>query len=742
MLSKILSIHGHTAINNMAIVIISLTLINCSGGGNNTAAVTAQPSTAVATRAISPGAECPAGGIQVDSGIDENGNGKLDTSEIDNSQTVCNGVNGADGVAGADGLDGANGMDGANGLSALVNQSNEAAGKNCPFGGVRFEVGIDSNNNGQLDTREITATEFICQPQNPLADNARLDGIQLSSGPLDQLFQSSQTEYSAGITYLTTSLRVTAFSEDENASLSINGVATASGSASEPVALSEGGNNIDIKVTAEDGVTVRNYHISVVRQGLQSFAQRAYVKASNTNGGDSFGDSVAIFGDTLAVGAPREDSISIGINGDSQADNSAAFAGAVYVFTRNRGIWSQQAYFKASNTDAGDRFGSSVALSDNTLIVGAPREDSNSMGINKGGQADNSVGNSGAVYVFTRNEGAWSQQAYIKASNTDTNDRFGSSIALSGNTLAVGALFEDNNGVGINSAGQADNSATDSGAVYIFTRNAGLWNQQAYIKASNTDINDRFGASIALSGNTLAVGAIFEDSNSLGINSGGQADNSADGSNSGAVYVFTRNAGLWSQQAYIKASNTGAGDRFGWSVDLSAETLVVGAINESSNGTGINSGSQSDNSGFSSGAAYVFTRNAGVWSQQAYIKASNADVNDQFGYSVALSGETLVVGAFGEDSNGTGINSGSQADNSALNPGAAYVFTRNAGAWSQQAYIKASNTDAGDQFFNLALSGDTLVVGASSEDSNGTGINGASQADNSAGGSGAVYVFR
>ena len=148
------------------------------------------------------------------------------------------------------------------------------------------------------------------------------------------------------------------------------------------------------------------------------------------------------------------------------------------------------------------------------------------------------------------------------------------------------------------------------------------------------------------------------------------------------------------QQAYLKASNTDAGDAFGSSVAVSGDTVVVGAQRESSNATGVN-GDQSDNSAAVAGAAYVFVRNGTTWTQQAYLKASNTEANDLFGISVAVSGDTVVVGADFEASNATGVN-GNQADNSASGAGAAYVFVRNGTTWSQQAYLKASNTDAGD----------------------------------------------
>ena len=470
-----------------------------------------------------------------------------------------------------------------------------------------------------------------------------------------------------------------------------------------------------------------------------------YVKSSNTGINENI-SSVAMSadGNTLAMGAYGEDSNATGIGGN-QADNSAPDSGAVYVFTRSGGVWSQQAYVKASNTDPGDSFGISVALSadGNTLAVGAIGEDNIARGI--GNQADNSFQNAGAVYVFTRSSGTWSQQAYVKASDVRPIDLFGTSVSLSadGNTLAVGAPGEDSGSTGINGE-QFNNDAGDSGAVYVFIRSASTWSQQAYVKASNTELGDRFGGRLSLSsdGNTLAVAASGESSNATGIG-GNQANNSA--FLSGAVYVFTRNASNWSQQAYVKASNTQQNDSFGSSLALSGDgnTLAVGADWEGSNATGIN-GNQISRLAVASGAVYVYIRSAGTWSQQAYLKASNTGAADRFGGHVALStdGNTLAVGATGESSDATGF-AGSQTNNSASGSGATYVFTRSASTWSQQAYVKASNTQEGDFFGgNVALSadGNTLAVTASGEDSSATGIGG-NQADNASPNAGAIYIY-
>jgi hypothetical protein len=196
-----------------------------------------------------------------------------------------------------------------------------------------------------------------------------------------------------------------------------------------------------------------------------------YLKASNAQEGDRFGTSIALSADggTLAVGASLEAGSATGVGGD-EADDGAANSGAVYVFTRSGGGWSQQAYVKASSTGAGDGFGRSVALSadGDTLAVGARAEDSGATGID-GDETDNGAANSGAVYVFTRSAGAWSQQAYVKASNAEEVDEFGSALALSadGNTLAVGAPRESSSATGIGGE-QADDSASSSGAVYLY----------------------------------------------------------------------------------------------------------------------------------------------------------------------------------------------------------------------------------------------------------------------------------
>jgi len=430
-----------------------------------------------------------------------------------------------------------------------------------------------------------------------------------------------------------------------------------------------------------------------------------YFKASDTAEEDWFGSVVALSadGNTLAV----------------------AGGNTVHIFRFDGASWSFQVNVVPENSEFGDAYGSAIDLSadGNTLAVGAESENSSATGIG-GDQNDNATESSGAVYVFRFDGTGWSEEAYIKASNTGENDFFGSAVALSadGDALAVGADYEGSNATGTN-GDQFNDLAPYSGAVYVFGFDGIEWSQRSYIKASDTQRNDFFGWSVALNadGATLAVGAL-----------------------AGTVYVFRLNGIDWSQQDFIQGSNTEANDFFGTAIALSANgnTLVAGADWEGSNTAGVN-GDQDNNLASQSGAAYVFRFDGTDWSQQAYIKASNTGAGDRFGAAISLSegGTVLAVGAYPEDSNATGID-GDESDNSADGAGAAYVFHFDGQDWSQQAYVKASNTGL-DRFgvtISLSADGETLAVGAPQESSDATGIGG-DQNDNSLANAGAVYLY-
>jgi len=356
--------------------------------------------------------------------------------------------------------------------------------------------------------------------------------------------------------------------------------------------------------------------IYIFRRTGVIWTQEAYLKAPNAEAYDNFGFSVAVAGDTVAVGAYPEDSNQTTITNGATAspDNSAPNAGAVYIFRRTGVTWVQEAYLKAPNAEAGDQFGFSVAVSGDTVAVGAYFEDSNQTTITNGptASANNSTPYAGAVYVFRRTGVNWAQEAYLKAPNAEAGDSFGKSVAVSGDTVAVGAYAEDSNQTTITNGPNAspDNSASGAGAVYVFRRTGVTWAHEAYLKAPNTERFDSFGVSVAVSGDTVAVGASFEDSNQTTITNDAtaSADNSAD--HAGAVYIFRRTGVTWTHEAYLKAPNAEASDRFGYSVAVSGDTVAVGGYAEDSNQTTITNGTtaSADNSASSAGAVYIFVR--------------------------------------------------------------------------------------------------------------------------------------
>jgi len=385
----------------------------------------------------------------------------------------------------------------------------------------------------------------------------------------------------------------------------------------------------------------------------------------------------------------------------------------------------------------------------------------------------------GSAYIFFYDGSRWIQQAKLKGSHEAAGVPygFGCAVALSGdgNTVAAAAVLDDSLATGIYPAGTRPDpgagTAPQAGAVYVFRRTGNAWAEEAFIKASNTGANDSFGRSLVLSrdGRTLAAGAIGEDSNAAGPFQAlphGAEDNEL-APDSGAVYVFARDGNdAWSQQAYLKAADVKGSDWFGAELAIAddGDTLAVAAPNEDSAGIGAGDSGALDDCGAGqgpvnclpdSGAVYVFVRDGSdVWSQQVYLKASNPGQSDALGSALALSGDgnVLVAGAPFEDSAATLVG-GNQDDESAANSGAVYQFRRAGTAWSQERYFKASNTEAGtapasaDRFgAAVALSGDgsILAVGAPYEDSYVSGINvpvtGAAR--NSAGDSGAAYVYR
>ena len=503
--------------------------------------------------------------------------------------------------------------------------------------------------------------------------------------------------------------------------ITVNNIPVISGSASAPIAMLFNTNNeIDVVVTSTWNASISKTYTLNGKRGLTT--QEAYIKKDTTPVDlDQFGKAIAIYGNTLVVGAEN-------INGNR---------GSVYVFIRdNDGTWSQQQALSLSGGTSGDLFGSSVAIADDTIVVGARGKNNNV----------------GQAYIFTRNSGVWTQEQANLVAWSTTNHYFGQSAAIYGKTVSGVTTYTIVIG--------ANGLITEHGGAYIFVGSGSNWAQGTFLQASNADAGDAFGYSVSILGDNIAIGAYKEASSATGVHAYNDVADQIknDAPNAGAVYLFGIVGGVWSEQLYIKASNTKTDNWFGYSVKIAGNYLVVGAPKEDSNSSGIG-GSQTQTGNplvdkVDSGAVYVFVKDSnGLFTQDSYIKASNSDTGYHFGSSLdgAISNSTgvLVVGAPGENSSYTGLSDGSNTDESAPSSGAAYVIVKETnGIRFQLAYVKASNTDTNDAFGSaVACNGNTIVVGAPHEQSDAFGINCSGQdphcqSDNSIiDGAGAVYTF-
>lgn len=320
---------------------------------------------------------------------------------------------------------------------------------------------------------------------------------------------------------------------------------------------------------------------------------------------------------------------------------------------------TQQAKITAIDSSPFDQFGIPV-LDGDTALVGVQLDDDRGS-------------DSGSVYVYGRDGAGWTLDAKLRASDGDSSDRFGNSVALDGDTAVVGAFLEDDKGF-------------DAGAAYVFVRSGGVWTQQAKLRASDGASSDWFGFSVAVSGDTVVVGSRLDDPK---------------GTDSGSAYVFTRTGTQWTEQAKIVPADGAGSDHFGYRVEVQGDTALVTAL-------------QDDDKGPDSGSAYIFERSAGVWTQQAKLVASPGAAFDNFGISSAFEGDRVLIGAYLDDDFGT-------------DSGAAFMFSRTAGIWTQEARLHASGAAQGDQFgVSVSLSGDRAVIGARFDDTAGINSNGGS----------------
>ena len=370
---------------------------------------------------------------------------------------------------------------------------------------------------------------------------------------------------------------------------------------------------------------------------------------------DNLGYAVALSGDTALVGDPYK---TVGDQGH---------VGAVYVYTWSGTSWSQQAELTDPDAAGGDYFGASVALSGDTALVGA------------WGATVNGQGSAGKAYIFTRSGGSWTQQAVLNDPDTTYEDYFGTSVALAGDTALIGAPSTTVGGQNY------------AGVVYIYIGSGGSWTQQAVLHDPDAANGDNFGTSLALSGNTALVG---DPNKTVGEES------------AGAAYVYTGSGASWTQEAELSASDASGADHFGASVALAGNTALIGAFDKTVAGQNY------------AGAAYIYGRSGASWTQQAELSDPDAASGDNFGSSVALAGNTALVGAPEKTVGGV------------LQCGAAYVYSHTGASWPQQAELSDPNAGDGDYFgSSVALYAyrDTALVGAWGKTANGVDGSGAAE---------------
>ncbi len=370
----------------------------------------------------------------------------------------------------------------------------------------------------------------------------------------------------------------------------------------------------------------------------QTFRQEDQLEPAAAAAADQFGSSVDISGLTAIVGSPLD------------STSGGTRAGSATVFVLTAGSWSEEQSLEAQDAAAEDRFGIRVAIDGDTAVVGADHD------------ATNAGTRAGSAYVFVRSGSTWTQQQKLEASDAAPLALFGRSVAVDDDTVVVGAPGAD----------------SDRGAAYVFVRNGVVWTEEQKLEANDGDAGDQLGMSVAVLGDDTVVGAALADGNA---------------SRSGAAYFYTRSSGSWTQEQKLEANDGAANDEFGWSVGMAVDTVVIGANWDT------------HSAGSSAGSAYVFSRAAGSWTQDQKLIAGDATAGDMFGMAVSIDGNTVVVGAPGADAP------------TLSDAGAAYVFARDATSWSQEDKLEASDSGAGDEFGKAVdLDGDHALVGAPKHD--------------------------
>ena len=394
--------------------------------------------------------------------------------------------------------------------------------------------------------------------------------------------------------------------------------------------------------------------LAVVGLARADWPQQAKLLASDGDVDDHFGESVSVDGEYAIVGAHWD-------------DPCGPRSGSAYIFHWNGTQWIQQQKLMGSDIDNGDRFGTSVSINGDYALVGA---------ISGTGMPGWSTG---TAYIFYRSGTTWLQQVKLVPSGPKDVYFFGESVSINADYAIVGASGADANGL------------VNSGSAYIFKRSGASWTEQAKLTASDYTPHKYFGNSVSISGDYVIVGA-YEDYEK--------------GTNAGAAYIFKRSGNIWSEVVKLTALTTGSHDWFGYSVFLSGDYAIVGAYLD-------------DNpKGSNAGSAYIFKRSGASWTEQAKLTASDGDWSDWFGYSVSLSGDYAIVGAYDRTSE-----KGEYA-------GSAYIFKRSGNTWSEVLKLTGSDGATWDVFgYSVSISSDYAIVGAHNDDDKGTN-------------SGSAYMFK
>jgi hypothetical protein len=434
----------------------------------------------------------------------------------------------------------------------------------------------------------------------------------------------------------------------------------------------------------------------------QSFSEIIKAVADDRASGDYFGYSVSISGDYAIVGAYTESE-------DATGGNSVAGAGSAYILKKDQGgidNWGQIQKIVASDRASADGFGFSVSISGDYVIVGAHLEAHDAAG-------GSPLTAAGSAYIFKKNgAGSWIEVEKIVANDRGGGDYFGYSVSISGDYAIVGAYTENNDATGTGSP------LTGAGSAYIFKNDGASWTQFQKIVANDRGGGDYFGYSVSISGDYAIVGAYTENEDATG---------GSPLTGAGSAYIFKNNGASWTQFQKIVASDRGGGDYFGHSVSISGDYAIVGAYTEKEDAAGAGPALTG------AGSAYIFKNNGvGSWIELQKIVASDRASGDYFGYSVSISGDYAIVGAYTENEDAGGINTATGA-------GSAYIFKKDQDGinnWGQLQKIVASDRASGDYFgYSVSISGDYTIVGAYTENEDAAGLNTAT-------GAGSAYIFK